>query len=147
VSVVVDRHRAFRALLAALAAPGNWQQLPPGCGIEELLDAMYAAPPPDALAESDLPAKRIAGAERGTEVAPETGATFFLCIDDATPWTHVRVAGPGVREPLLACVPLDAEALHARNAACAEFPRGIDLVAVDGSAVVAFPRTTRIEAV
>ena len=146
-SIVIERHRAFRALLAALAMPGTRHDLPAGGDFALLLDAIYGEHVPAAVvAHSALSAERIAAAERGDELAPQNGTMFYLRTDERTPWVAARVSGPGIRLPHVTCVPLATEALRARNEACAAFPLGIDVVALDGDAILAFPRTTRIEA-
>ena len=146
-SVVIERHRAFRALLAALAMPGTRHDLPAGSDSALLIDAIYGENVPvAAIVHSALSAERIAAAERGDELAPQNGTMFYLRTDERTPWVAARISGPGIRLPYITGVPLASEALRARNEACAAFPLGIDVVAVDGDAVIAFPRTTRIEA-
>jgi alpha-D-ribose 1-methylphosphonate 5-triphosphate synthase subunit PhnH len=146
-NAVTDRHRAFRALLAALAMPGTRHDLPVAAGLPLLLDAVYGERREDVIvAQSELPPELIAGADRGREIAPETGATLYLLVDDATPWTQARIEGPGIRGSAHARVPLSGAALEERNRACATFPLGIDIVAVERDGILAFPRTTRIEA-
>lgn len=144
-SAISDRHRAFRALLAALAMPGTAHELPaPGFAL--LLDAVYGERMDGTIvAESALDPETIARAPRGEEIAPEGGATLYLRVDERTPLTRARIEGPGIRGSTEADVPLSLAALEARNQACSAFPLGIDIVAIDGRAVRAFPRTTRIE--
>ncbi len=144
-ALVEDRHRAFRTLLAALSLPATRQTLPSGGGIELLLDAVYGDRADANVARASLSVEHIANADRGSEIAPETGTLFFLVVDATTPWTPARVSGPGIRTTTEVAVPLARDALEARNEACASFPRGIDLVAIDGATVLAFPRTTRME--
>lgn len=144
-NAVVDRHRAFRALLAALAMPGTRQELP-SPGLPLILDAVYGDRTDGVIvAESELRPETIARAKCGEEIAPEAGETLYLLVDDETPWTDARIEGPGIRGCSEARVPLSRAALEARNHACGSFPQGIDIVAIDRAVVMAFPRTTRIE--
>lgn len=146
-SAVTDRHRAFRALLAALSMPGTPHELPVDAGLPLILDAIYGERRADAIvAQSELRSEAIERADRGEEISPEGGATLYLLVDDETPWTQARIAGPGIRGHCETRVPLSRAALEARNRACAAFPQGIDIVALDRAVVTAFPRTTRIEA-
>ena len=151
-TVVTERHQAFRALLAALAMPGTRQHVPGNDALALILDSLY----PDVesalqtrkitLAASEITPQIIETAERGEEIQPEAGATIFLQIDERTPWTDATLSGPGVHIALDTKVPFSPEAIAARTRACAGYPLGIDIIAVDRDAtVVAFPRTTRIE--
>lgn len=151
--VVTARHAAFRALLAALAMPGTRHRVPGADPLALLLDAIYVdveaalASGAVAVVASVLSPQTIESAPRGEEMQPEAGATLYLQIDERTPWTRVKLSGPGVRGAIDVGIPLSREALDARARACASYPRGIDIVAIDRDAtVIAFPRTTRIEA-
>ena len=146
-SIIIDRHRAFRALLLALAMPGRRQPLPLDCDATLLLDAIYGDRPDAVLAQGTLSADQIASAQRGTEIVPEAAALIFVLVDTETQWTRVRLSGPGIRQPFEAEAPLSSAALIARNAACVDFPRGIDLVAIDDDEIIGYPRTTRMEAI
>lgn len=148
---VVARHKAFRAVLGALTMPGRWHAVGAEEPLSLVLDALYADVETAlqsgevVVVDSDLSAQILEGAKRGTDVSPEAGATLFLRIDERTPWTPAQITGPGIRAPLPAEIPLSRPALEARAAACAAFPRGVDIVAIDRDAgVVAYPRTTRI---
>jgi alpha-D-ribose 1-methylphosphonate 5-triphosphate synthase subunit PhnH len=93
-----------------------------------------------------LTAQAIESAPRGEEMQPEAGATLYLHVDEKTPRTRARLSGPGVRGSLDVSLPLSRDALNARARACASFPRGVDIVAIDRDATVtALPRTTRVE--
>ncbi len=143
---VKARHQAFRALLAALAMPGTRRHLPEGGGLPLILDAVYGGVVDGRIVvHSELRPEVVDAAERGEELAPERGATLFLLVDEATPWTTVRIQGPGVRRDAQLRVPFSAETLAARARACAAPPLGIDIVVVEGDTVSAFPRTTKIE--
>jgi len=149
---VTERHQAFRAVLAALAMPGTRHQVAGGDALAMILDSLY----PDVesalqtrqvtLAASAIAPQLVETAERGKEIQPELGATIFLQIDEHTPWTQATLSGPGVHITCDTKVPFSLETIAARARACAAYPLGIDIVAVDRDAtVVAFPRTTRIE--
>ena len=151
---VIARHKAFRALLGALAMPGTRHPVPGAEPLALILDAIYTdveaalTSGSVTIAASTLNPATIESAPRGEELQPESGATLYLQVDEHTPWTHVKLSGPGVRGSLEVNVPLSREALEARARACAHYPRGIDIVAIDAEAsVMALPRTTRIEAV
>jgi phosphonate C-P lyase system protein PhnH len=139
-------HQAFRTLLSAVAMPGTSHQLPPGVDANVLLDAVYE-PPRDGVivVRTEITPEVIAQADRGTALVPERGATLVLIGDRQTPSTPARLNGPGIREPSTFTVPLSREAIAERARACAEYPLGIDIIAIDGVTVRAFPRTTRIE--
>ena len=151
--VVTSRHVAFRAVLAALAMPGTRHRIPSTDPLALVLDAIYTdveaalASGSVAIASSAISEKTIENAPVGEEMQPEAGATLYLQVDEKTPWTRARISGPGVRGALDVDVPLSREALDARALACAHYPRGIDIVAIDRDATVtALPRTTRVEA-
>jgi phosphonate C-P lyase system protein PhnH len=139
-------HQAFRTLLSAVAMPGTSHQLPAGADAHVLLDAVYE-PQRDGVivVHTEITPEIIAQADRGTALVPERGATLVLLADGRTPTTPVRLHGPGMREPLTSTVPLSPEAIAERTRVCAEYPLGIDIIAIDGGSVRAFPRTTRIE--
>jgi phosphonate C-P lyase system protein PhnH len=142
-STIVDRHRAFRALLASLAMPGTRNALPQGADLQLLLETVHGANWSDlTIASSNLEAHTIAAAPIGEEISPENGATLYLAVDASTEWTAARIHGPGIRGSREVSVPLGVAAIEARNRACASFPRGIDIVAVDLRDIIAFPRTT-----
>ncbi|MBV8087434.1 MAG: phosphonate C-P lyase system protein PhnH [Chloroflexi bacterium] len=83
---------------------------------------------------------------RGNEECPEAGATVLYAAPGPTRSTLVRLSGPGVRGSLETYLPLPAVELADRNAACQDWPLGIDLIVVDADGmVVALPRTTRLE--
>ena len=134
--------------------PGTRHPVPSTEPLALILDAIYSdveaalASGSVTVAASALSATTIENAPRGEELQPESGATLYLQVDERTPWTRVKLSGPGVRGSLDAHVPLSREALDARARACANYPRGIDIVAIDAdAAVMALPRTTQIEAV
>lgn len=149
---VTARHQAFRALLEALAMPGTRHPLAGSEPLALILDAVYSDVESAlqsgaiAIAASELHSEAVANARRGSEVEPEGGATLFLQIDERTPWTPATICGPGIRGSMQLDVPFSTETVQARRRACAAFPCGVDIVAIDrDGAVFAFPRTTRME--
>ncbi len=167
------RHRAFRTLLGALAAPGTRAESPldpAGASGDAALalfveavydertpawsDASIRLPLPNAVAleEAHVLAVRgelepgvIEAAKRGHAESPEGGATIFALSVDGAPEERVTLDGPGLDGPRGATLPLSRAAIEARARACAEFPTGIDIVFIDARGTIrALPRTTRI---
>ncbi|HEY2702988.1 MAG TPA: phosphonate C-P lyase system protein PhnH [Candidatus Dormibacteraeota bacterium] len=164
-------HRAYRAVLVALGYPGRRVPVAPtteaalalvlgstwdaGCRV-----ALAGVPPPLPWASAAAPA---AGAEllvvggggsggalarlpRGDEACPEAGATAVYAVAEPGPGRRLRLRGPGVAGHLDTELPLDASELDARDAACATWPLGVDLLVIDSAGrVAALPRTTRVE--
>lgn len=143
-------HRAFRALLLAVAYPGRRQ---PGPGREAaatlaaLDEAVWcdATRPPVLLRGNDASAT-IATADRGTELEPELGATLVRLVEPGRERLPVVLRGPGVDGTLETALPLTAGELDARDEACRTRPLGVDLffVEADGS-IGALPRSTLVE--
>jgi alpha-D-ribose 1-methylphosphonate 5-triphosphate synthase subunit PhnH len=86
----------------------------------------------------------------GTDVDPSLSTTAILQVagfDATLPGTRrFRLTGPGIettRDVTIAGAPADLAARAAANRAL--FPRGVDLVLAGPQAVMALPRTTRIE--
>ncbi|MBL7497807.1 phosphonate C-P lyase system protein PhnH [Frankia sp. CNm7] len=142
-------HDAFRATLTALSRPGLALAVPGAA------DAAAAARlVVDAVWEPDAPPVVITGAPGpgalaalpvGTEEEPELGATVLVVVGAGTATTRARLAGPGVDGELVTDLPLAAGTLAERAAACADWPRGIDLLLVGpGPRIVGLPRTTRV---
>jgi len=83
----------------------------------------------------------------GTDEAPEESATLIVQVAGFGSGQRLRLAGPGLRTPAtlqVAGLPADFAARWADNHALS--PRGIDLLLVAGPAVVALPRSVRVEA-
>jgi alpha-D-ribose 1-methylphosphonate 5-triphosphate synthase subunit PhnH len=144
-----DSHRAFRALLEAMSRPGRWRQTPAADAAGALALLRYAAwdgDPHVTFVDASSAASSLATANPGTEDKPELSTTLVVTTDPAIA-TEVSMRGPGIRDELATSLPLDREALSVRATLCANFPRGVDLVLVDGSGrVLGLPRTSRIVA-
>jgi phosphonate C-P lyase system protein PhnH len=164
-------HRAYRAVLVALAYPGRAVPVAPttaGALALVLLStwdrgsrvALAGAPPPlpwepvpVPVAEAELlvvggasSGGALARLPRGDEAHPEAGATAVYAVPEAAVGQRVRLHGPGVAGRLDTEVLLDGAELDARDAACATWPLGVDLLFVDPRGrVAALPRTTRVE--
>ncbi len=86
------------------------------------------------------------GFSAGTDEAPETSATPIVQIAGFGVGQRLRLSGPGVRGSATLHadgLPPDFPALWAANHAL--YPRGVDLVLVAGEALVALPRSVRVE--
>lgn len=167
------RHRAFRTLLCALAAPGTPAEAPfdpaeanGDSALALFVEAVYdertpawsdasiRLPLPNAVALEEAHVLAVRGAlepgvidaaTRGHAESPEGGATIFVVAVDGTPEECVTLEGPGLDGPRGATLPLSREAIAARARACAEFPTGIDIVFIDPRGTIrALPRTTRV---
>jgi alpha-D-ribose 1-methylphosphonate 5-triphosphate synthase subunit PhnH len=152
-------HAAFRAALLALAYPGRPRPAPAqaGKGAAEANARLVIAAAFDAgraaegegyvFVPSNLPpAPLIATAPRGSEEAPQDGATVVIAAGAGAVRTRVRLSGPGVDGILETFLPLDREALAVRALACREPPRGIDLLlSCDDGTLLGLPRSTALE--
>ena len=147
----MDAHRCFRAVLTALSLPGRPQASPvppertPGLVLAAIWEPDQVG---DAvrLVRGDPGPRLLEEVPRGTEAEPQLGGTVVVVPDRDGPRTGVRLAGPGLREPTPAVLPLSREALESRARACAEPPAGIDLVIVTAAgSIVGLPRTTQVE--
>lgn len=149
---VLEGHRAYRAVLLAMARPGRPQPMPdasdPGAAATLILRSTWTADDPRVVVvDGDVEPAALLSAHRGTDERPEDGATVIVVVDrSAAPTASVRLTGPGVDGSLDVRLPLSAGAIEARAEACADWPRGIDIVfVVPGPAVIGLPRTTRVE--
>jgi alpha-D-ribose 1-methylphosphonate 5-triphosphate synthase subunit PhnH len=83
----------------------------------------------------------------GTLPSPEKSATLLVLVDsliggDMT----LHLSGPGVEEKTQCSIAgLDIEWLTRRAGWVSAFPLGADLLLVDDTAVIALPRTTKVE--
>ena len=89
--------------------------------------------------------------QRGDLSRPELGATIIVRVAEVYVDAHsgvpaiAELSGPGIQGTHhLTCTGLDAHILLARNAWCADFPRGVDLFLVDDSRCLAVPRSTTV---
>jgi alpha-D-ribose 1-methylphosphonate 5-triphosphate synthase subunit PhnH len=82
----------------------------------------------------------------GTDETPESSTTLIVQLTALGSGTRYRLAGPGLREPVLfaaAGLPADFAAIWQRNHAL--FPCGVDLVLCAGTTLAALPRSVSIE--
>jgi alpha-D-ribose 1-methylphosphonate 5-triphosphate synthase subunit PhnH len=169
-AAVPDLHRAYRAVLVAVSYPGRpvpvaataaaalrlvllstWDPGTPlalaGAAPELPWEAVLV---PAAEAELLVVGGRcsggaLAGLPRGDEDRPEIGATAVYSAGRGAD-LRVRLRGPGIAGHLDTVLPLDPDELAVRDQACADWPRGVDLLAVDDRGrITALPRTTRVE--
>jgi alpha-D-ribose 1-methylphosphonate 5-triphosphate synthase subunit PhnH len=87
----------------------------------------------------------IAALAAGSDDAPEESATIILQVAGFEHGQRLRLAGPGLREPVsltLAGLPEDFVAAWAANHAL--YPRGVDLILCAGHDIVALPRSVAI---
>ncbi|MGJ3507240.1 phosphonate C-P lyase system protein PhnH [Enemella sp. A6] len=172
---VHDIRRTFRALLDAQCDPGAPQRLPEPHSKEASWCAVLAtlldegaptavlsadAQVSECLTEVGAPLTELSDAEfvvtdqasaadlaavpTGTALNPELGATVLI---DAADGTLCSLGGPGIPEPVIRDVPINPRVLEVRNEACADYPRGFDLVIVGAGSIWAIPRSTRIREV
>jgi phosphonate C-P lyase system protein PhnH len=85
----------------------------------------------------------FATARRGTLADPHLGATVVAFAPADGALTLWRASGPGLEHPVDLALPAGTW-VEKRNAACVEFPLGVDLIWAQDDAVVALPRTTRL---
>ena len=140
-----DSHRAFRALLDALAAPGRWRRTP-AADAEGALELLRMAVWEDDVSVVVSGARDVAAvigsAGVGTEEEPERGATVVV-LADGSDESRVMMTGPGIANELVVQLPLGPAALEARRGACAGYPLGVDIVFVDAEGrLLGLPRTT-----
>jgi phosphonate C-P lyase system protein PhnH len=85
---------------------------------------------------------------RGTLEYPETGATIIYSTQDlCTPsGSNFTVSGPGIKTPFITSVHgVARQELTLLRDINQGYPRGVDTLFCDGTAVVTLPRTTKIE--
>lgn len=152
-SSVLDGHRAFRAMLLAMARPGTRMPLrdAPDTGVaaSQLLSSTWTVDDDGVVVlDGEVGASSLLGLRRGTDERPEDGATVLIVVPDAAEMCPVRLRGPGVDGEVDTTLPLAPDVLAARAEACRQWPLGIDLVFVEpGPVVLGLPRTTRVEVV
>lgn len=116
------------------ASLGTGSRLAP---IEEANYALFLSDPEDMLGKL----------RTGDLEVPERGATAIVLVAAIGEGDPYVLRGPGVRDVLTVRITgLGEAALRARDAACEEYPLGIDLFLVDAAGrLLGLPRTTRIE--
>ncbi len=88
----------------------------------------------------------LAAFSSGTDEAPESSTTLIVQLAALGAGTSYRLAGPGLRVPILlaaAGLPANFAAMWQSNHAL--FPRGVDLVLCAGTTVTALPRSVSVE--
>jgi alpha-D-ribose 1-methylphosphonate 5-triphosphate synthase subunit PhnH len=110
-----------------------------GSRLVDLTDAAYV------LCGAD-PGAALAEVRRGTLEVPEAGATVIISVESLVTGSAWRLRGPGIAgERTLFVTGLSATTLAARDEACSEYPKGIDLFLVDsGGRIAGIPRTTQV---
>jgi len=142
-----DLHAAFRAALRAFAYPGRRQRGSARLVVAAVFgEPLDAAGTPPIVVDGARCAAAIAAARRGSEEAPEDGATIVVLPSQDVRPTRVRLRGPGVDGAFETSLPLDARVLAARDEACRHYPLGVDLLLAEGEwTLVGLPRTTHVE--
>ncbi len=84
--------------------------------------------------------------DAGSDEGPEESCTLILQVDALGSGAVYRLAGPGLKSPII----LRADGLPADFAACWAanhrlYPRGIDLILCAGTTITALPRSVRLE--
>ena len=79
--------------------------------------------------------------------SPEHSATIILLVENLSEGSsQLTLSGPGVNGDVLVKLSgLNRDWLNQREEWISSFPLGVDLLLVDGSHVMALPRTTKIE--
>ena len=98
-----------------------------------LVTAVNALPPLDGFA-------------LGSDEMPERSTTLILQVDGLEAGRGKRLSGPGIDGTALLAVEGPTDAFWVERAAvCGLFPRGLDVIFIDGTALAALPRTTQVE--
>lgn len=149
-NTTIAQHNAFRAVLEAFARPADPQRVhgtggEPAAVAELILAAVWEADDPPAVFAGPPGPGAIAELARGSETAPETGATAVVLVGEDDPATEVLLRGPGVPGEVSVSLPLGAVALAERAEACSAWPCGVDLLLVGpGDTVRGLPRSTEV---
>lgn len=158
----------FDALMWAAARPGLQARIPaPGgllpialafididnaiyCDNSELREALsYTGASQAEISEADhvfvageLTVAHVESLRRGSALYPDQGATIVVEAPLAG-GRPLRLTGPGIENAhtIAPVIPAEIWPLRAR----AIYPRGFELIIVDGNAVIALPRSTRVE--
>lgn len=82
---------------------------------------------------------------RGSDEAPQDGATLIVEVPSFEHGSLLALRGPGIEQAQpLRVGGLEAAFWRARQAVQADFPRGVDLLLVCGERIAALPRSTRV---
>jgi alpha-D-ribose 1-methylphosphonate 5-triphosphate synthase subunit PhnH len=155
----LDTQRGFRALLSAMSRPGTVHLMPPGLPLvlATLVDhevRLAEVDDPD-WAEADFVLVRggdsygeLATARQGTFLDPSLGATAIYELDAVGEGPlALSLTGPGVgpRPRTLRLAGMHAGEVDLIRSTRADYPRGVDVVLVDGSGrCAALPRSTDV---
>jgi alpha-D-ribose 1-methylphosphonate 5-triphosphate synthase subunit PhnH len=102
--------------------------------------------PGDAAFALALSLPEIAALSSGSDEAPEESATLILQVEALGRGTRYRLAGPGLREPVvLAASGMPANFVAAWRQNHALYPRGVDMILCAGTTLAALPRSVSIE--
>lgn len=86
-----------------------------------------------------------AGLEHGGDSSPQDGATLLVEVASLNRGTALELRGPGIEQMQTLHVDgLSSAFWHARIAAEAAFPCGVDLILCSGDQIAALPRSTRL---
>lgn len=149
-NTTLAQHGAFRAVLEAFARPADLQRVrgtdgEPASVAELILAAVWEPDDPPVVFTGPPGPGEIAELGRGSETAPETGATAVVLVGEDDPATEVVLCGPGVDGEAAVSLPLSAAALAERAEAGSAWPCGVDLLLVGpGETVRGLPRSTEI---
>lgn len=150
-------HRGTMALLLALADFETPLWLSPSARNDAVLGAIrfhcgspIASDPSGAafvVAANATERPRLDVLELGPDLYPEHAATLILQVDGLGVGNEIVLSGPGIDGiSRLAIDGLDEAFWAERKALEVLFPRGLDIILVDGKAVAAVPRSTAVEA-
>jgi alpha-D-ribose 1-methylphosphonate 5-triphosphate synthase subunit PhnH len=85
--------------------------------------------------------------EAGTDAMPDRSATLVIQVESLTAGRGVRLTGPGIRDvAALEIRGVQDDFWTAVRANAGRFPRGVDIVVVEGPQLAALPRTVRVGA-
>ncbi|MES9983940.1 MAG: phosphonate C-P lyase system protein PhnH [Candidatus Thiodiazotropha sp. 6PLUC6] len=167
----------YRALLQAMSRPGSVSNIGCGDNdkaylavLATLLDGEVSlADPQQLLNDQDWPLLQAAPLDSthadylllegsqttavqpklGTLPSPEDSSTLIISVQSLTQGDlHLRLSGPGVNGTSdVAIDGLHHDWISQREEWVCAFPLGVDMILVDQDAVMALPRTTRVEVI
>ena len=124
-----------------IAETRAWLAFHAGCPFAATLDQAAFALVTDARA---LPA--LDSFALGSDEMPERSTTLILQVDGLAAGRGKRLSGPGIDGTALLAIDGATDSFWVeRAAACALFPRGLDVIFTAGPALAAVPRTTQVE--